>query len=298
MKVQIAAIVGAVFASSGHAVLLTESAARSTVDAKQRIISDPVRTEVENISDAELTTSDMERHNLKSFDVSVYIYKSEDWISKILRENGDWEPDGPRTFCDVFKMFGGKGNMFDLGGNIGTWTLPLADCLQKHGKGGNKVITVEGASWNAKHLRAGIKYNNALNVHLYEYIVTSPEGDNMKEMVHDPGNEGGSHVTMVRGKRDLLPATTIDSIAHSEAGSLQNVLAMKIDIEGHEDEAFLGAGEFFKNPPCMIFMEISHSNNKKFMEDLGYAVVDASGFIDPSAWCFRKDFIGCIANLH
>lgn len=259
----------------------------------------PRPTSIEDISDAEWSAPDMVPAKYNGFNVSILVYKEDEFISNTIKTQGTWDGDQVNRLCKDFIKSGGKGNFLDVGGNIGAYTLTLADCLRKHGAGGNKVISVEGAPWNAKHVRAGIKYNNLNNVHLYEYAVGSPREVGMVEMKNVNGNAGMSHMGRISFMEQKVPLTTIDSIARSEGESLNNLFAMKIDIEGHELQAFEGATQFFKNGPCIIFMEMKVVGEEVLtdhLERLGY-VVHQTGDADKNAWCSRKDFDQCLANL-
>ena len=108
-------------------------------------------TTIENIQDNEIFAPDMEPIKLKDWDVSVLVYsKEDDLISEAIQKGGGWDRDGVQKICSEFIKYGGKGNILDVGGNIGSFALPLAACLKENGKNSNRVITIEGAPWNAK----------------------------------------------------------------------------------------------------------------------------------------------------
>lgn len=254
-------------------------------------------TTIGSIDDKEWSAPDMLPVKHKDFNVSVVVYaNTPDIISEEMKQKGEWDGDVVKAICTEFIKYGGRGNIFDIGGNIGTYTLPLAACLKENGKGTNRVISIEGAPWNAKHLRAGIKYNHLDNIDLYEYAVGSPNEPRVVKMRPHGGNQGMSHVQFER-KPVAVKLTTIDTIGSIEGAPLQNIFVMKVDIEGHEKKAFEGAANFFKNGPCIIWIEMQHSSGlDTILEDYGY-VVNQTNDGNKNAWCTRKDFDQCIAKL-
>jgi FkbM family methyltransferase len=270
-------------------------------ETSKRVDPSPKATTIEDIKEEAWKDEYMQPVKLLDFDVSVVTHSNFDYISNRIRKDGGWEREDVSRLCHEFVQNGGRGNIFDVGGNIGAYSIPLASCLKTNGKGGNRVISIEGSPWNAIRLEAGMKYNRLENVHLYPYVVTSPDGPDEVLMVNNRVNHGASHAKDLRRavepKAHVL-ATTIDAIANSEGGALQNVFAMKIDIEGHEMKAFSGAAEFFKNGPCMIFIELQFAPEEltTFLQQSGY-VVERVGDLDDNAWCKRKDFDTCVSNL-
>merc|ERR1711990_848428 len=101
------------------------------------------------------------------FDVSIMVYKLNEGISREMREHGAWDRDAVKRLCDAYVQNGAKGNFFDIGGNIGTYAIPLARCLQDANKQ-SKYMVVEAFKPNIQKLRASIKHNHLDNVHLYE----------------------------------------------------------------------------------------------------------------------------------
>lgn len=272
----------------------------------------PKATQLNDISEAEMQASDMEPVKHKNFGVSVMLYNKRqyDFVSNTFRANKEWEGVYLNKLCDSFKKHGGKGNFMDIGGNIGTLTLPMASCLKENGNGNNKVITVEGAPWNARHIRAGMKYNNLDNVRLYEYAVGDYDEPAKVQMVSNMDNKGGSRAVVLMekphdGKPSLqaqVPMTTIDNISEDAGDLAKNVFAMKMDIEGHEWSALRGASKFLQNGPCIILVELGAKNLNQglrlqaLIEKHGYTLKNKGG-PDNMGWFYRTDRETCTANL-
>lgn len=270
-----------------------------------RVVPDPKPTTINDIADSELSALDMKPVKHRDFNVTLFAYNDDDLISTELLETGTWDGEDVKRICHEFVKNGGKGNVLDVGTNIGAYTVPLASCLKEHGNGNNLVIGIEGAPWNARHVRAAMKYNNLDNVRLYQYLVGAPNDADMVGMNDWPSNQGMSHVNSVQHQVEGIEqtmtnvkATTIDAIARNEGTALKNIFAMKIDIEGYELKAFEGATEFFKNGPCVVWMELKDDQEglTNAMQGHGY-VVHPTNDHDDNAWCERKDMQECIAHL-
>jgi len=261
----------------------------------------PKGTTIRDVDDAEFHGSHMEIAKMTAYpdyNLTIFVRNGPEVISNYIKNEGGWDADDVKRICNEFIKFGGKGNIVDIGANIGAYSLPLAACLAKNGKHGNRVISVEGAPWNNKYLRASMKYNNIDNMVLYETALGSPaeisQLGGTVEMVPQVGNQGMSHVAKEAAR---VPITTIDDIAQND-GVLNNVFAMKIDIEGHEQQALAGATEFMKEGPCFVWMELKSNPQEylKMMQDFGYEVHETHDH-DMNAWCERKDLDKCLARL-
>jgi len=196
---------------------------------------------------------------------------------ELLSKNG-WETSHIALLCERFRVHGGFGNFLDVGANIGTFTIPMADCLGHQGSG--RVIAVEGMPPIADHLAVGILANNFANVDMYNYAVGAPDDPKKVTMSLNPVNKGGSAVkgnkpfTEKSGEelQDLfnpgkkkgtytveeyeVPLTTGDlMLQHNPA--LKAILIAKVDIEGHEGHFLKGSQRFFSQyPPCIMTIEL------------------------------------------
>jgi len=178
------------------------------------------------------------------------------------------------------------GNFLDIGGNIGTFTIPLADCLAHAGPGRrpSRVVAVEAMPPTADHLLAGIKWNNLTNVDVYNYAVGAPTDGRNVTMSLNPVNKGGSAVKgnkpftemddqqlqdlfhpgkaakkfaqKVEVKEYSVELTTADNMLDLNP-AMKALLIAKVDIEGHEGHFIKGAKTLFsKFPPCYMTIEL------------------------------------------
>jgi len=112
-------------------------------------------------------------------------------VSGELNAGAGWETAHITQLCEEFKTHGEIGNFLDVGANIGTFTIPMADCLRHRG---NRVIAVEGMPPIADHLAVGLLANDLQNVDMYNYAVGAPDDPKKVTMSLNPVNRGGSTV--------------------------------------------------------------------------------------------------------
>merc|ERR1719316_1294014 len=74
---------------------------------------------------------------LKDFPITIMTYENafaqDRYISNTIQIESAWEPQSVNKLCRRFKKAGAKGIFVDVGGNIGTYTLPLANCMREAG---------------------------------------------------------------------------------------------------------------------------------------------------------------------
>jgi FkbM family methyltransferase len=247
--------------------------------------------------------------------VQIFTYSTEEdvFVSGVINGGGTWEGGFIERVYDAWKTLGSrKGNFLDVGANIGTWSLPMAQAM----KGTNsKVISVEATPPILEHLRAGIVANEADNLILFPYAVGEPakEHDSV-QMALNPTNKGGS--TVVGNKewstgsveKFSVGLTTLDSLLNVNGPDMRNVFYAKFDIEGNEPRAIAGGQKFFSEyPPCVLFMEV----NARFLastgttvaavestlEEFGYDIAGYQQFGDTNAEFKQKDFAKCVSRL-
>ncbi|CAK0853723.1 unnamed protein product [Prorocentrum cordatum] len=219
--------------------------------------------------------SNMGNYNLT---IAAFDRYSDEGVSGGLLAGTGWEKNHIAELCKEFQMYGSVGNFLDIGANIGTFTIPLADCLKFSG---GKVVAVEGMPLIADHLAVGILANNLQNVDMYNYAVGAPDDPKMVTMSLNPVNKGGS---TVKGNKpftemsddqlqDLfhpgkayapkvvvlefdVPLTTGDKILENNP-AMKAISFAKVDIEGHEGHFLRGAQRFFSEyAPCVMTIEL------------------------------------------
>jgi len=160
----------------------------------------------------------------------------------------------------------------DVGANIGSYSLKIANDYKKKGVG---VVAIEAHPENFKALDRNIRCNDLTNVNIINKAVSDHKGIvNLYERSHD-GSRAGSDVyslfdTFIHPSNTFLPNGKTLQI---ECDTLDNILAgykvdvMKIDIEGAEVLALMGATNTLKNLRKII-VEIHGDNFDKVNEIL------------------------------
>jgi len=242
--------------------------------------------------------------------IATYSTKEDHWVSGNVNKGKGWERDAVKKVYDFWSSVGQrKGNFWDCGANIGTWSLPVS--VDFRGTQ-SKVISIEGMPGIADHLRAGILANGADNIVLYPYAVGEPSEQDNITMVEDPKNKGGSAVEYRRPKHRPTPKkftvdyTTVDAILSVEP-AMKRIVVAKIDIEGNEGRMVNGAPILFsKYPPCMVIIELRDDLLNKFgtskssitsqFLSYGYELIGNVGGVDNFMFQ-QKDMAACVARL-
>lgn len=274
-----------------------------------RYVESPSVTTLADISDAEMEGTDMEREMLRDFNnLPIMIYKDDaEFISRNVRSVHRWDTETVQHICDEWVKAGRKGNLLDIGANLGTYSLPLAQCMKEHSNEASKVVAIEASPATLKKLRASIRYNEFDNIHLYEYALGLPVEDDSLTFELPLANMGNAHMSGLdvpssearKGEtiQQDVPLTTLDAIARKEGSVMKNIFLAKVDIEGSELSAFLGGDDFLKNSgPCKIFIEVryNHEALSQLFLERGYSESTAG---DGNAWFTRKDLEQCINQL-
>jgi len=202
-------------------------------------------------------------------------------VSGELNAGAGWETAHITQLCEEFKTHGEIGNFLDVGANIGTFTIPMADCLRHRG---NRVIAVEGMPPIADHLAVGLLANDLQNVDMYNYAVGAPDDPKKVTMSLNPVNKGGSTVKgnkpftemnddqlqdlfhpnkkiqhfaeKVKVEEYEVPLTTGDHMLQYNP-EMKAIHIAKVDIEGHEGHFLKGSQNLFsKYPPCVLTIEL------------------------------------------
>lgn len=154
---------------------------------------------------------------------------------------------------------------FDIGANIGTYTILMASK-------GLKTFSFEPIYSNFKALNINILLNNLeKNAVTFNYGLSDIAAD--ASFAFDPLNTGASHISTlpaetIEAERRSIPITIklqrLDDVYHTLGLEKESKIFMKIDVEGMESQVILGAKEFLRSfPNIMIVMESVHSGEEK-----------------------------------
>ncbi|XP_071095728.1 uncharacterized protein [Haliotis cracherodii] len=195
-------------------------------------------------------------------DTPIYVHPmSEDiWVSATIIKGQVWEGDLVTKFYNYFKQ-DDELVLVDIGGNIGVYGLTIA-------RMGRKAVLVEPLLKNVKKLCHSIRDGNYSHVYIVHNAVSNTRVK--VEFGSYANNVGGTYVKPVTSEsRETAQSLLLGDLL--EVFQLRKV-AMKMDIEGHEDEALLGADTFFaKVDVRYLLMEWNtHINKSEAKHIIGF----------------------------
>ena len=161
-----------------------------------------------------------------------------------------------------------KGNIIiDIGANIGTASIPIC------AKYGYELIAIEPSKDNLKLLKKNIS-NNQIKAQLLMYaLVDNSFKENHIKMFINKGNTGANSLIEkwnpskdrnIKNSFELVAAKTFDKIVREIGLNVDDVLCVKIDVEGMEEEVLLGAKKFLIDNKAPIIMEYRNDILNKY----------------------------------
>lgn len=163
-----------------------------------------------------------------------------------------------------------KNNIFliDCGSNYGFYSLFTA----KH-KFQNKVVAVEASKKTTQLLQNNIILNNLNNISVYNNALS--DTDNQKVIFNESFNDWESslsHQDFKLSNQENVDTKKIDTIIEENKPSTDQILVIKMDIEGNEFKALRGAYMTIETYEPIIIIEFSRFifNEEKSKEFLSY----------------------------
>lgn len=160
----------------------------------------------------------------------IYTHNKNDYISKAISNYKCWEPN-VSLFID--KKFNNSGNFFDIGGNIGYYSLAFSDKFKN-------VYCFEPNPINTKKIKKSIEINGIKNITIIEKPVA--QFSNLKYAAYNRNNVSDSNIGGIQFVETSGPG--IETISLDDfiiLNNIENIDLLKIDIEGGELECLLGA---------------------------------------------------------
>jgi FkbM family methyltransferase len=134
-------------------------------------------------------------------------------------------------------------NVFDIGAHAGYYSLIASRAVGKAGR----VVAFEPLERNLQHLRRHVALDNASNVSILNAAVTNQLG----VARFDPGKGSFLGKLAREGPLEVRTVALDDLVA---AGSVSSPDVMKLDIEGEESNALLGATSLLRDTRPTIFL--------------------------------------------
>ncbi len=185
------------------------------------------------------------------------------YIGKALNEYGEREDEEMQLLLSLVK----DGDVvFDVGANIGTVTIPIA---QKLGSG--RIYSFEPQPMMIGLLRENIALNHLTNVEVCEYALGEKRGragmENTNRDYNEENNYGG--IRLLVG--DEVDVKTLDE----EFSHLDRCHLIKIDVEGMEAHVLRGARELIRKHQPILYVENDVEQNGS---DL-YYTIEGMGYV-------------------
>jgi len=176
----------------------------------------------------------------------------------------------------IFESLVKEGSVvYDIGAHVGFYTLLASVCVGATGR----VFAFEPVPRNLYYLKKHIQLNNICNVTLSDTAVLDYVGWTFFD--EGPG-KSMAHVSST-GKLKVR-TVTLDYLIENGEAPIPNFI--KIDIEGSEMSAFLGARSLLSNMHPTIFLATHgldiHKRCCNFLKDIGYrlSTIDQSNDLE------------------
>lgn len=135
----------------------------------------------------------------------------------------------------------------DVGANVGAYTMWAAAIIGPQGKG----IAIEPQPSVLGRLRANIALNPTFNVQIFP-CGAGPANATMALSVGS-SNEGGASIATGQGGTDTVEVAIRPLLDMVQEAGLMRIDALKIDIEGFEDQALI---PFFETAPKALWPKL------------------------------------------
>jgi len=155
--------------------------------------------------------------------------------------------------------------VYDIGANVGFYSLLAFILVGDHGR----VISFEPVERNISYLRKHLAINHIKNVEVMEVAISDKDGS----ANFDPSqNDSTGH--FAENGIEKVKTVAIDNIV--EAGILPSPHIIKIDIEGAEILALIGAQSTINNNHPILFLathgEMAHRSSCDLLISWGYSL--------------------------
>ena len=189
--------------------------------------------------------------------------KGKKWIAGSLM-HGCWLGNYEYEKRIIFEKLISPGSIvFDIGANVGFYTLVASYLVGKEGK----IYAFEPLKRNIAYLKKHLQLNKITNVEIFEVAVTNFTGTaNFAE------TESPAEGHLDKNGNIIVPTTSLEEIVRKQ--NLPYPKFIKIDIEGAELNALKGAKEILIKEHPTIFLSTHgkeiHTKCCEFLKSLNY----------------------------
>lgn len=220
---------------------------------------------------------------LSTFFGPVVAIETDIRIAQEIDKRGHWEFQETLEILAVYDRHyqNPTGTMLDIGCNIGTWTLPLA---QRYSQ--NTILAFDCQQPLVDCVCQTVDLNRLTNVKAYCAAVSDRVesrtynkldyhwGGNLGAYEFEPPHSNSDFNGRTTTETDTVSVITVDSL------NLDSVVFMKLDVEGMEYQALVGAKETIQR--CRPFITFEHhktdrASAEEFCRSLDYRLLNTVG---------------------
>jgi FkbM family methyltransferase len=176
----------------------------------------------------------------------------------------------------LLRLVDRAGLTYDVGANIGIFTVPLGISLGASGK----IVAFEPYPPNVARLRAHLTVNNVLNVDILPVAASDFDGEvELRVGTESARATTASGVAAPKSRTLIVPCQKLDSVWRDSGEPM--VALMKIDVEGSEVAVVRGASRLIES--CRPVLLIESVDKVEILERLlspyGYRRTQPDGFM-------------------
>jgi FkbM family methyltransferase len=179
---------------------------------------------------------------------SVFKFKTEDVIGRHIFKRGQYETH-ITDFIASHIAFESDDIALDIGANIGWYSILFSKLMPAEAK----IIAFEPDPLNYELLTQNIELNHAKNIKAHR-IALSDKKEVKKLYLYSNKNLGRHSLLDINDDSQFVEVETrvLDDELQSMGINFENIKIAKIDIEGYEYFALLGAERVLKNVRCVV----------------------------------------------
>lgn len=174
-------------------------------------------------------------------------FKTEDVVGRRIYKNGEYEPEVSNYLSNNI-VFMENDISLDIGANIGWYSILLHKIMPASGT----IYCFEPDQLNYELLASNIKSNGAANVIAINKALSNKR--ETKKLYRYSNKNLGRHSLLDINSDDSIDVETLilDDFLATEKVDFSRIKLAKIDIEGYELFALLGAKRVLENLRCLI----------------------------------------------
>lgn len=193
----------------------------------------------QRVKNSDLTLRGTLRHSRISLPLNLG-----DWVQYWMFMDGAYERGLVDFLCPRVK----DKVLFDVGANVGSYTLTLA-------RSAKRIYSFEASPSNAAVLRRFVKHSGLSNIEVIDKAVSDLTGEKIN--LFTSPDTGGNHSQFHDYGKGSETATTITLDQFAGDNKIDRVDVIKMDIEGGELRAFQGARRILRESHPLLLVEFN-----------------------------------------